>query len=278
MATYTREEGYPKKNITRESTEIIDQYYTVATEAVPFPDISQFVIGSYCPYDYNLRLDRIAIDRDTCGKIHRVTLTYNYGVTNGGSGSTDININDDDGSDISDSKASYELECTMLEKDIRSHENYTLAWNYFLMSKTASTTIPTSEQWLAAREWDTSWSKDAGNYKEKGDAPEGWVVRYKPTKPGVESYLIPSAQVIETKYFTKLSKLSQCGLNMGKLKAPRQTFGIVNNDYNWRIVSVTVQSSGQRIMMRRTYQFANGYNVLGDPIGWDPELSNYIGG
>ena len=186
------------------------------------------------------------------------------------------------------------LTVTMLEMSLQTAPNYRKIWNWYLVAKQGAENIPTLQTLLSSDEdasnaltngrTDLKWIKDSSElpepeWSDTASAFIPWNIEYKPTKQGIEYYVIPTYEITEyAKHGTKEHAAWSMSTRSGKLKFPQ------NGDYGlearypaetdaegrtgrrWLCMGGGVSFDGKNYIAQCTYRWSN------EPTGWDNDL------
>ena len=186
------------------------------------------------------------------------------------------------------------LTVTMLEMALQTAPNYRKIWNWYLAAKDGAEDIPTLQTLLSSDEdasnaltngrTDLKWIKDSSElpqpeWDDVTSSFVAWNIAQKPTKQGIEYYVIPTYEITEyAKHNSKENAAWSMSTRSGKLKFPQNgDFGLEarypasadaegRTGRRWLCMGGGVSFDGKNYIAQCTYRWAN------EATGWDNDL------
>jgi len=171
----------------------------------------------------------------------------------------------------------YQMRSSLQQTPIENSEDYYTFWNHDIIALNAEAGTPTGN-----KEALTGWYgiTDATPYAAEKDTfrwlkysqavPVGWKIVVGCDKPGVNSFLVPISEVVETIIFRNELGASINSMFVGALSAPDQTFGRSDDNDKWLITGSDIQKVNDWFVVTNTYQYLAG--------GWDTDIYVELGG
>lgn len=247
---YTRVQGYPQLNINRDGKGGTDKVKSVWADILAIE--GAYPIGSGCPFAPDLSLASINVEPEKGLSWGYATLNYLP---------TDVTIIvDSNASEITaDSQGSHE--------PIESHPDFKMRWSYRLIKKKGKPDYAGTEDVANLIPNDTTQFSKWINPDDQ--VPDGWVTQLDgqglpigPDKWGKTNYVIPYPIIHETKYFSNQKKAGTALVDVGKIKAPKNAFGLDKTKF--LLIGVGITREGKKWLVRYDYQFT--------PQGWDTDI------
>jgi len=235
--------GYPRKTVNKDGKRVIDKVWAPWAEALTAE--ATYPVCSECDLDASLTLEGLDIEPFQGQKNGLVTLTYIPRESN-------VNIDSKQIESSADSMGSQE--------PLYSHDSYKLKWDHRLIKEVGAIDYTGTE--------DTTDSLPNVTYQKNKwiafdeSVPDGWVTQQAPTKPGKRTYVIPNPIIHEVQYFSDPKKAGACMLHVGKIKSPKQKYGLPAGSF--LLVGVSISREGKKWVVRSDYQW--------DVNGWDTDI------
>lgn len=159
----------------------------------------------------------------------------------------------------SDTDTVYDFDCTDMEKDIELHPDFLMKWKYSLWAITATSDTPPA--WFNTAT-DAS-DADGITYLWSIDHPgDGWKRLGLRTKPGLETYLCPSATVRRRDYYASRASAVSARREVAEIETPGEAFGVTGG--SWLI-------RGCRLVVENGLWVADT-SYLHSAEGWDTDV------
>lgn len=250
----TRKNGYPSLRVDKHGATLVDCFYGAWEDVFSF-DVP---LGARHHERENFALDSYSIKRNESGTIGEIELVF----VPAGAENIPTNSNAPDPT----------CRVSLFESPLEMHPKYRTKWNYCLAARDDAP--DTSPSWWGEKtDLSTSddevyrWIKTPSELPQQPD--HTWKIVKQKTKPGQESFFMPSVVVEEKLYFSDVKKASKACENAGKIMTPKNTFGRKNG--SWLNMGADIFREGKKWVVSTTYQFS-GEKTAGANDGWDTEL------
>jgi len=257
MATFEQVEGFPKARVSKDGRAATDMVW--GTWADVLAAENTYIIGSECPFDNQLVLESMDKERKKDG--NRGLLTLNYAMEGTGGNIVDSGQEEFSAESIGSQESLETLPTT----------KYKMKWNNQLIKKKGATDFSDPDDTL--REIPNSTYKDNKWIRWDEQCPDQWEVQQKATKPGINTYVSPKPVIHESRFYSDAKKAGAALGNVGKTKAPGQTFGLpATSSKNQQavsrptflIVGTQISKEGRKWAVRTDYQYSES--------GWDTDI------
>ncbi|UDQ99283.1 hypothetical protein AAEX28_04165 [Lentisphaerota bacterium WC36G] len=164
-----------------------------------------------------------------------------------------------------DGASIYSLDTATIERPLEAHPNYKCLWtnNLYLAVKLNDVFTPSlpsnydSATQLSDVKFPYCFAKETPADKVvNGIAYTFYLVADK-TKKQAENYLIPTNIINEKIYYKNESRANNAAKTVGKLQAPKITYGLPKDDKKYLIMSATVEfdKETKKYVVSRNYQY-----------------------
>lgn len=243
---------FPQKTWSKQGKGYVDQWHGTVSEV----DALEFFIGSECPFAPSLALDGVRTYPDVSGTRKYIDYTYLP---------REVVIE----TTVDTNKPVFTCDIGTLEKPLETHVNssgvsdYLRKWNYYLAIRNG---VSSPAFWGTDNATTDSTANDRGNYqwvKELSEVDTSVIGKNfwfkNKTKPGQESYILPSPVVSATYFYSNKLKANKTLQNVGKLSTPAETYGRVGGA--WLIMSGSVRKDGRKYVVDLKYQWADKWDT-----------------